>query len=175
MTDAIEPSNAEQAEWSDMTRDWVAALQASAERAEAECADIAAVTLERAAIALERTADEWSCGHDARHCDCARDKEQWRYAADEVRTLSPEPPHVAAARLVKVKPLNWFEAELPSRGGGKLQAEGYTVRRIEGKWLLDFAGTAKHGWWWSDLDAAKAAAQADYTARIREALEGDPT
>lgn len=172
MTDAIEPSNAEQAEWSDMTRDWVAALQASAERAEAERDAIVAVTLERAAQIAEAHMSKIEINEPLWH-----DGQDWaaESIALAIRALSPEPPHVAAARLVKVKPLNWFEAELPSRGGGKLQAEGYTVRRIEGKWLLDFAGTAKHGWWWSDLDAAKAAAQADYTARIREALEGDPT
>ena len=72
---------------------------------------------------------------------------------------------------VKVKPLVWFEAELPSRGGGKFTSEGYTIRRIEGLWLLDFAGNGKTKWRWVDLDAAKAAAQADYEGRILAALE----
>ena len=71
----------------------------------------------------------------------------------------------------RFKPLVWFEAELPSRGGGKITAEGYTIRRIEGLWLLDFAGESKSVWRWADLQAAKAAAQADYEARILSALE----
>ena len=75
------------------------------------------------------------------------------------------------AVTVGVKPLVWFEAELPSRGGGKFTSEGYTIRRIEGLWLLDFAGNGKSKWRWVDLDAAKAAAQADYEARILAALE----
>lgn len=78
------------------------------------------------------------------------------------------------ARATKVKPLVWFEAELPSRGGGKYTAEGYTVRRIEGVWLLDFAGQSRSDWRFGSADLAKAAAQADYDARIRAALEPDP-
>lgn len=75
---------------------------------------------------------------------------------------------------VRVKPLVWFEAELPSRGGGKYTAEGYTIRRIEGLWLLDFAGESKSSWRFSDMAAAKAAAQADYEARILSAIEAVP-
>ncbi len=72
-----------------------------------------------------------------------------------------------------VKPLEWFEAQLPSRGGGKYTANGYTLRKIEGLWLLDFAGEGKTAWRWVDLDAAKAAAQADHTARSLSALNLD--
>lgn len=72
---------------------------------------------------------------------------------------------------VKVKPLEWFEAQSPSRGGGKYTSDGYTIRRIEGLWLLDFAGNGKTAWRWVDLDAAKAAAQADYETRVLAALE----
>lgn len=74
---------------------------------------------------------------------------------------------------VPVKQLEWWQAELPSRGGGKYTAEGYTIRRIEGLWLLDFAGEGRSTWRWVDLEAAKAAAQQDYEARIRSALDGD--
>ena len=73
----------------------------------------------------------------------------------------------------EVKPLVWFEAELPSKGGGKFASEGYTIRRIEGLWLLDFAGTSKSAWRFSTLEVAKAAAQADYEARILAALKGE--
>jgi len=75
----------------------------------------------------------------------------------------------------EVKPLVWFEAELPSKGGGKFASEGYTIRRIEGLWLLDFAGTSKSAWRFSTLEVAKAAAQADYEARILAALKGETT
>ena len=70
-----------------------------------------------------------------------------------------------------IKPLVWFEAELPSRGGGKYTAEGYTIRKIEGLWLLDFAGEGRSKWRWTELDAAKTAAQTDYEQRIMAALE----
>ena len=77
------------------------------------------------------------------------------------------------AEQPEVKPLVWFEAELPSKGGGKFASEGYTIRRIEGLWLLDFAGTSKSAWRFSTLEVAKAAAQADYEARILAALKGE--
>lgn len=45
---------------------------------------------EAAADALQNVADNWDCGHnESRLCDCARDVEQWGYAADEVRSLTP--------------------------------------------------------------------------------------
>lgn len=69
-----------------------------------------------------------------------------------------------------VKPLVWFEVE-KSRHGGKYNADGYTIRYIEGLWLLDFAGNSKQAWRFPTIESAQAAAQADYTARILAALE----
>lgn len=73
------------------------------------------------------------------------------------------------AAQVTVKPLEWFEVE-KYRYGGKYTSEGYTIRYIEGFFLLDFAGNGKTVWRFPTLEAAKAAAQADYDARIRSAL-----
>jgi len=75
------------------------------------------------------------------------------------------------AEAVKVKPLVWFEVE-KSRYGGKYTADGYTIRYIEGLWLLDFAGQSKAIWRFPSLDEAKSAAQADHDARIRAAIGG---
>jgi hypothetical protein len=77
-------------------------------------------------------------------------------------------------RAWRVKPLVWFEVE-KSRYGGKYTADGYTIRYIEGRWLMDFGGHSKSIWNFSDLGAAQSAAQADYAARITAALEPDPT
>ena len=79
----------------------------------------------------------------------------------------------ALAGAVKVKPLVWFEVE-KSRYGGKYTADGYTIRYIEGLWLLDFAGQSKAIWRFPTLDAAQAAAQADYEARYLAAIQPDP-
>ncbi len=57
-----------------------------------------AAVIERAAVALDAVAGQWSCGHPAMHCDCARDIEQWGFAADEVRALAtPEQSSALAA------------------------------------------------------------------------------
>ncbi len=100
----------------------------------------------------------------------------WLYAPSGQQVTSDVCDAIAAlpAVTVGVKPLVWFEAELPSRGGGKYTAEGYTIRKIEGLWLLDFAGEGRSKWRWIELDAAKAAAQADYEARILAALTPTP-
>ena len=43
-----------------------------------------------AADALQNVAENWDCGHnDSRLCDCARDAEQWGFAADEARSMTP--------------------------------------------------------------------------------------
>ena len=43
-----------------------------------------------AADALQNVAENWDCGHnESRLCDCARDVEQWGFAADEVRSMAP--------------------------------------------------------------------------------------
>ena len=90
----------------------------------------------------------------------------------EIARLTAE-RDVAQAGAVKVKPLVWFEVE-KSRYGGKYTADGYTIRYIEGLWLLDFAGQSKAIWRFPTLDAAQAAAQADYDARILAAIQPDP-
>jgi hypothetical protein len=79
----------------------------------------------------------------------------------------------ALVGAVKVKPLVWFEVE-KSRYGGKYTADGYTIRYIEGLWLLDFAGQSKAIWRFPTIEAAKAAAQTDYEARILAAIQPDP-
>ena len=79
----------------------------------------------------------------------------------------------ALAGAVKVKPLVWFEVE-KSRYGGKYTADGYTIRYIEGLWLLDFAGQSKAIWRFPTIEAAKSAAQADYEARYLAAIQPDP-
>lgn len=94
-------------------------------------------------------------------------------AQSEIARLTAE-RDAALAGVVMVKPLVWFEVELPSRGGGKYTAEGYTVRRIEGVWLLDFSGQSRSDWRFGSADLAKAAAQADYETRILAALEPQP-
>lgn len=49
-----------------------------------------AAALEAAADTLQDVANNWDCGHmESRLCDCARDAEQWGFAADEVRSLTP--------------------------------------------------------------------------------------
>lgn len=77
------------------------------------------------------------------------------------------------AAQVTVKPLEWFEVE-KYRYGGKYTSEGYTIRYIEGFFILDFAGNGKTVWRFPTLEAAKAAAQADYESRIRSALTVTP-
>ena len=74
---------------------------------------------------------------------------------------------------VGVKPLEWFEVE-KYRYGGKYTSEGYTIRYVEGFFILDFAGYGKAAWRFPTIEAAKAAAQADYAARIRSALTVTP-
>ena len=93
-------------------------------------------------------------------------------AADRIAALEAELAAAKAGR-VTVKSLSWFEVE-KSRYGGKYTADGYTIRYIESLWLLDFAGSSKTVWHFPTLEAAKAAAQADYEARILSALTPTP-
>lgn len=91
--------------------------------------------------------------------------------ADTIRALAPEPAHVTAARVVKIKPLVWRGE--PSWGWKAAQTS-------IGEYLMqecDCGGiTLKldHREIWRsenrNEDAAKAAAQADYEARIRSAI-----
>lgn len=76
----------------------------------------------------------------------------------------------AHKKAIEVKSLVWFEVE-KYRNGGKYTADGYTIRYIEGLYLLDFAGQSRSVWRFPALEAAQAAAQADYEARILAALE----
>ena len=96
----------------------------------------------------------------------------WTDHEAEIARLTAE-RDAALAGAVKVKPLVWVEVE-KSRYGGKYTADGYTIRYIEGLWLLDFAGQSKAIWRFPTLDAAQAAAQADYEARILAAIQPDP-
>lgn len=54
-----------------------------------------AATIEAAVKACEAVAGNWSCGHMPPHCDCARDVEQWHFAADEVRALHTDATRAA--------------------------------------------------------------------------------
>lgn len=84
--------------------------------------------------------------------------------------LIPLADHRLAVAL-GVKPLEWWEAELPSRGGGKVKADAYTIRRIEGLWLLDFAGESRSDWRFTSLQGAKDHAQFLHTTRILSSLK----
>lgn len=75
---------------------------------------------------------------------------------------------------ISLHPLVWFEVERGTNGYGKWTAQGYTVRKIEGLFLLDFAGEGKSTWRFITSDEAKAAAQADYEARILAAIVTQP-
>ena len=44
-----------------------------------------------AADALQNVAENWDCRHnESRLCDCARDADQWGFAADEARSMTPD-------------------------------------------------------------------------------------
>lgn len=126
-------------------RDAIAALPA---------APLDALTLERAAqVARESWDDE----------DAETDP---NWTANLIRALTPEPAHVTAARVVKIKPLVWEQ----SAGGVWIAQTGlgshYSV--ADSQW---FYGPMM-AWVWVEGgdEAAKAAAQADYEARIRSAI-----
>lgn len=75
----------------------------------------------------------------------------------------------ALAPQVKVKPLEWEELSercWDADGMGKLYR---VMKRIDGSAKLKH-GVYDHGVDYADLDAAKSAAQADYTSRIMSAL-----
>ena len=76
----------------------------------------AAAIIEKAAAALERVVEDWDCGHnESRLCDCQRDKEQWGYAADEIRAL--DAGHLRAALNTMLA-----KAEAKGRKEGMLEA-----------------------------------------------------
>jgi hypothetical protein len=72
------------------------ALSAALTASQAETA----AAYEVAAMALDDVAANWSCGHDVRDCDCFRDIEQWGFAADEVRALTPADSKAALDRMI---------------------------------------------------------------------------
>jgi hypothetical protein len=74
---------------------------------------IAAAAVEAAAKTLEHAATNWDCGHnESRLCDCARDAEQWSFAADEVRTITPSDARAKLNRmLAEARMSGWNEAK----------------------------------------------------------------
>lgn len=72
------------------------ALREKAQKANTERDQAVAAAYEAAADALQNVADNWDCGHnESRLCDCARDVEQWGFAADEVRRMTPADANAA--------------------------------------------------------------------------------
>ena len=104
----------------------------------------------------------------------ARDRE----ALIEVLTARATAAEAALAAAmegaVRVKPLEWFEVARGNNGYGKWEAEGYVVQKIEGLFLINFAGSYKNEWRFTSVGSAKAAAEADYNRRILAALEPYP-
>lgn len=82
-----------------------------------------AAAYEAAAKFLTDTVAEWSCGHDARHCDCWRDKEQWSLAAEAVEGLTPADATAALAAR---------DAAMIARGRVKGLREAATLLREQG-------------------------------------------
>ena len=76
--------------------DRIEQLEAALTRANAATA----AAFEVAAQALDSVAKQWSCGHPSMHCDCARDIEQWEFAAAEVRGLATPDQTAALDRLI---------------------------------------------------------------------------
>jgi len=74
-----------------------AAIQPAPEARQADLAKAWEMGRDTCGNAMDDVADNWSCGHMPPHCDCARDIEQWRLAADECRALTP--PADLAARI----------------------------------------------------------------------------
>lgn len=91
-----------------------------------------------------------------------------------IPAVQPTVEQQVAGNGFTIKPLVWRELE-KYRHGGKYSADGYTIRYVEGFFILDFAGEGKWVWRWTTIEAAKAAAQADYEARILSALDMQPT
>lgn len=149
--------------------------------AEIPAAPLDALTLERAAQVAEANApkecdrDDVSLGASAAAHGIARD----------IRALAPEPAHVTAARVVKIKPLEW-EAVEEDRGDGSSDLTGDWIAHTpfgsysivvgfgSGYYVFDlYFGEMDLISSHDDPELAKAAAQADYEARIRSAIVGD--
>lgn len=131
--------------------------------------------IEAAAQVAEKNAAQWWAEYKDRMSEHCADPHYQGMSdgadevAEDIRALTPAdaPPEP----VVRVKPLKWFEVCRGTNGHGKWTADGYTVRKIEGLFLLDFAGESKSKWRFSTSEIAKAAAQADYEARILAAIE----
>lgn len=106
--------------------------------------------------------DEWS----------RATRDGYNQAATDIAMNMLRIPAVTPA--VIVEPLGWFEVERGNNGYGKWNAEGYTVQKIEGLFLLSFDGESRSTWRFPTPEAAKAAAQSDYEARILSALTIQP-
>ncbi len=122
------------------------------------------------------------CEHQLEDCDeCGEKAVEYILAAEhdriiaekdaEIARLSPIPPHVAAARVVKVKPLVWIDRNGFWRAVSAIEGV-YEILEVSGTYHLS---RIVHGHGSSmkpcpTLESAKAAAQADYEARIRGAL-----
>ncbi|WP_210203041.1 hypothetical protein [Pseudaminobacter soli (ex Li et al. 2025)] len=93
----------------------------------------------------------------------------WPYYWEDLEAR-PLCAHPAPSEPVAVKPLEWHAS--PIRENSWLAPNGfgenYVASRYEGQWRCI-------GQDWPSLDAAKAAAQADYEARIRSALVSAPS
>jgi hypothetical protein len=105
--------------------DALTALLARAERAEADLAAIAAVTLERAAQVAE-SAGEIALGGDYGAGVTATAHQ----IAEAIRAMSPEPPHVAAARFVVVN-IGCLECVVSSDIVGTYATEAEAARVAE--------------------------------------------
>ena len=153
-----------------ITADRIEALELALTQSRAETA----AAYELAAKLLDQRGQEeqinYGLGRETQNFYRARDMVRALATTDQTAAL--DAVRAEARAQVTVKPLVWFEVERGTNGYGKWTAQGYTVRKIEGLFLLDFAGEGKSTWRFLTSDAAKAAAQADYDARILAAIKG---
>lgn len=129
-------------------------------------AEIARLTAERDAIAaltVER------CAEVAETNGFYRPDSENTAAA--IRSLSPIPPHVAAARVAKVKPLVWIDRNGFWRAASAIGGV-YEILEVSGTFHLSqiVHGHGSSMKPYPALEAAKAAANDDNEARIRSAL-----
>lgn len=148
-------------------------------------APLDALTLERAALVAKRAIDMY--GAKMRGTTDKKEKRDWQsmlFAAVDIeaaiRALAPEPAHVTAARVVKIKPLEWEKIygtaykDFPDDEQARTILGTYKLvctYEPSHKWHeVNFYSAAKGGPLYETLEDAKAAAQADYEARIRSAI-----
>lgn len=95
--------------------------------------------------------------------------DDWKMEPDSDGEFVLFSDHVAEVERLKprVKPLEW------GNGEGEIVTADYAISAESGTWFVFRRGTlVGHG---ATLEAAKAAAQADYEARILAALQDRPT